>query len=63
MKSKLGKIGFLILTLASMVLIQGCDDDSSASVGNAWMPADVQAVLSFTGTGGIYGGGSASAAP
>jgi hypothetical protein len=56
MKTKLSKLGFGIIALGSMLVLQGCYD--KGNVGNAWLPAEFQIFL--PGGGVIVGGGGSS---
>jgi len=66
-RSSVFRISLLTLTLASLSLVQGCDDDEGddAQPKNAWLPADFRGITSpFVGGNSSSGGsGSGSSTP
>jgi hypothetical protein len=58
----LARFALLGLTLASLGLVQGCDDDDADGTQpkNAWLPADFRGITSpfSNGTGSSASGGS-----
>jgi hypothetical protein len=62
MRNTLTRFAFLGLTLASLALVQGCDDDDDgdAQPKNAWLPADFRGITSPFGGGSSSGAGGSS---
>jgi hypothetical protein len=56
------RFAFLALTLASLALVQGCDDDDGDGTQpkNAWLPADFRGLTSPFGGGSSTGAGGSS---